>query len=80
MLLTYLAKQYLIPFLQIGRRQKYAQYIAVIADDIIDELRLKYPDRTWLEHLDDAITTLVTVCGITPDIAERAINASAVRK
>ena len=80
MLASYLAKRYVIPFLQVGRRQRYAEYIATIADEIIDELRLKYPDRTWLQHLDEAIDTLADICGISSDIATRAIQASAARK
>ena len=46
----YLAQRYVIPFLKIGKRQNYAKYISVIADELIDELRLKYPDKKWLEH------------------------------
>ncbi|PWB69059.1 hypothetical protein C3F09_10665 [candidate division GN15 bacterium] len=80
LLASYLAKRYVIPFLQVGKRQQYAQYIAVIADEVIDELRLKYPDRQWLTHLDEAIKTLAEICGISADIAERAIRASAARK
>ncbi len=80
MLATFLAKKYIIPFLQVGKRQKYAEYIATIADDLIDNLRLKYPDKTWLEHLDEVVDTLVAICGITPEIAKRALQASAARK
>jgi hypothetical protein len=79
-LASYLAKRYVIPFLQVGKRQQFAQYIAVIADEVIDELRLKYPERQWLTHLDEAIKTLAAICGISSDIAERAIRASAARK
>ena len=80
MLASYLAKRYVIPFLQVGKRQQFAQYITVIADEVLDELRLKYPDRQWLTHLDEAIRKLAEICGIAPDIAERAIRASAARK
>ena len=80
MLATLLAKKYVIPFLQIGKRQKYAEYIATIADDLIDNLRLKYPDNSWLQHLDEVVDSLVSICGITPEIAKRALQASAARK
>lgn len=80
MLASYLAKRYVIPFLQVGKRQQFAQYITVIADEVLDELRLKYPDRQWLTHLDEAIRKLAEICGIASDIAERAIRASAARK
>jgi len=80
MLVTYLAKQYVIPFLQVGKRQKFAEYIAVIADEVIDELRQKYPEKDWLAHLDEAITKLAEICNVAPDIAERAVRASVARK
>lgn len=80
LLASYLAKRYVIPFLQVGKRQQFAQYIAVIADEVLDELRLKYPDRQWLTHLDEAIKKLAEICGISSEIAERAIRASAARK
>jgi len=79
-LLTYLANKYLIPFLQVGRRQHYAEYIAAIADDVTDDLRLKYSDNVSLTHLDDAVDSLIDICGISTDIARRAVNAAAARK
>lgn len=79
-MVAFLAQKYVIPFLQVGRRQKYAEYIGVIADEITDELRLKYPDRQWLQHLDEAVDQLIQICGISADIARRAINAAASRK
>jgi hypothetical protein len=80
MLAAYLAKKYIIPFLQAGKRQKVAEVIAVVAEDVVDELRQKYPDKEWLTHLDKAIDSLAAICGVSPDIAERAVRASAARK
>ena len=79
-LATYAANRYVIPFLRVGERQRYAGYIAAIADDLTDELRHKYPDREWLKHLDEAIDTLVAICGISRSVAGRALNAAAARK
>jgi hypothetical protein len=79
-LVSYVAKKYVLPFLQVGKRQKYAEYISLIADDIISELRLKYPEQNWLEHLDEAVETLAQICGVTPDVAKRAVRASAGRQ
>jgi hypothetical protein len=76
----YLAQRYVIPFLKIGHRQKYAQYIGAIADDLTDELRAKYPGRDWLAHLDEAVDRLIEICGVTQEIARRALRASAARK
>lgn len=76
----FLAKQYLIPYLQIGRRKRYAEFIARIADEVTDELRTRHPQNKWLKHLDEAVDTLIEIAGISPDIARRAVNASAARK
>lgn len=79
-LATYLTKRYVIPFLQVGKRKEYAGYIATIAADLIDELRLRYPERQWLQHLDEAIAGLAEICGVEKDIAVRAVRAAAARK
>ena len=79
-LIGYLANRYVIPFLKVGKRQKYALYIAAIADELTDELRATYPEREWLGHLDEAVDSLISICGVTPDIARRAVKASAARK
>jgi len=73
-------KKYVIPFLMVGRRQHYARYIAKIADDVTDDLKGKYPDKEWLKHLDEAVDSLAAICGVGPDVARRAVNASAARK
>jgi hypothetical protein len=78
--LAYLAKRYLAPLLQVEKRRRYAGWIAAIADELIDDLKGRYPDRTWLEELDRAIDRLVEICGIEREIAERAVRASAARK
>ena len=79
-LATYLSNRYIIPFLSVGQRHKYAEYIATIADEVTDELREKYPEKEWLKHLDDAVDSLIAICGVTPDIARRAIKAAAARR
>ena len=76
----HLAKKYVIPFLTAGKRQQYAKYIAMIADDVTDDLKRKYPEKEWLRHLDEAIDTLIAICEIAPEVARRAINASVSRK
>lgn len=73
-------RKYVLPFLTIGRRERYARYIARIADDVTDDLRGKYPEKEWLRHLDEAVDRLISICGIAPDVARRAVNASVVRK
>ena len=78
--LGHVVKKYVIPFLGVGQRQQYASYIATIADDVTDELRLKYPDKKWLAHLDSAVDMLIEICGISREIAYRAVRAAAARK
>lgn len=80
LLVGHMAKKYVIPFLKIGKRQQYAQFIAIIADEITDDLKNKYPDKVWLKHLDEAVDSLIAICSVSPEIARRAINASVARK
>ncbi|MGD8922823.1 MAG: hypothetical protein PVH24_06205 [Candidatus Zixiibacteriota bacterium] len=77
---SYAAKKYVIPFLSVGQRQKYAEYLAAIADDVTDELRAKYPDKEWLAHLDEAVDRLIEICGVSREIARRVVMASVARK
>ena len=76
----YLAKKYLVPYLSVERNRRYATWIAVIADDLIAELMLKYPEKKWLAELDKAIDRLIEICGIDRSVAERAVKAAAARK
>ncbi len=80
MLATYLAQRYVIPFLKVGKRERYAQFIATIADEVTDALSNKYPNKEWLKHLDEAIDSLIAICGVSQEIAERAVSAAAARK
>jgi len=72
--------RYLAPFLKIGKRKQYAQWIAVIADEITDELVQKYPEKKWLERLNEAVDKLIEICGVSEDVSGRAVNAALGRK
>ncbi len=76
----FLAQRFVIPFLKVGKRERYAQFIATIAAEVIDELRAKHPDRKWLEHLEEAVETVAAICGVSPEIARRAVNAASARQ
>lgn len=78
--ITSLGKKYLVPFLKIGKRKVYAQHILLIADEITDELRIKYPDKSWIKYLDEAVDKIMKVCNISQDVAKRAVNAAVSRK
>ena len=80
LLAGWVANKYVIPFLRVGEKQKYAEFVAIIADEVTDDLRGKYPDEQWLKYLDEAIDRLITICGVSPEIAKRAISAAAARK
>ena len=76
----HLANKYIIPYLQIGKRKQYAQFIAVIADEATDDLKNKYPEKEWLRHLDEAVDVIISICEVAPDVAQRAAQAAASRK
>ena len=76
----FLAQKFVIPFLRIGKRQKYAEFVATIAQEVLDDLKVRYPQKKWLEHLDEAVRTLAEICGVSAEIAKRAINAAAGRQ
>ena len=76
----YVAKRYLVPFLQIAKRRQYALYIAAIADDVTDDLKAKYPGNEWVDRLDQAVDKIMDICDINRTIAKRAANAAVGRK
>lgn len=77
--LGFVAKKYVVPFLTVGRRQRYAEYIAKIADEIISDLRTRYPEQEWLQHLDEAVDLLVEITEASPEVSRRAIRAAVQR-
>lgn len=79
-LLGHVTNKYVLPFLKIGKRQQYAQHIAVIADEVTDDLMNRYSDKDWLKHLDEAVDVVISVCEIAPPVARRAVNAAVKRK
>ncbi len=80
LLVTRLTKKYLIPFLVIGKRREYARWIAAIADEVTDDLRARYPDNEWLQHLDEAVDKVIEVCDISREIGRRVTQAALARK
>ena len=80
LVIGWLAGKYLVPWLNTEFRKSMAKYILLIADEITDYLRLKYPDKKWTEWLDEAVDKLIEVTGVSKEVAERAIKASIARK
>lgn len=79
-LVVWFAKKYLVPFLQVEKRRRYARYIAAIADEVTDELVLKYPNKTWIKNIDEAVDKIISICNIDTEIASRAVSAALSRK
>ena len=79
LLAGHIATRYVVPFLKIGKSQRYAELIAKLADEVTDELRNKH-DKGWAKYIDEAVDKLIILLGISPEIARRAIKAAAARK
>ena len=77
---VFVGKNYLLPFLRIESRRRYAHWIAHLADEITDDLVARYPDNAWLKFVDDSIDKLMEVCGIEHEVAERAVSSALSRK
>lgn len=79
-LVSYAAKKYLVPLMQVEKHRRYAKWISAIADEVTDDLVVRYPGRKWLAELDRAVDKIIDICGIDRDVADRAIKAAAGRK
>ena len=72
--------KYLAPLLQVGKRRQYAQWIALIADEVTDALVARYPNNRWVERINEAVDDLCNATGINTDISRRAVDAALSRK
>jgi hypothetical protein len=75
-----LVKKYLVPLLAIQRNREVAQYILVIADDVTDYFKLKYPSAHWSVWLDRAVDRIIEITGVGRDTADRVARAAVARK
>jgi len=80
LLVGFIAKTYILPLLRIEKNRRYAGWIAQLADEVTDDLVRRYPEKRWLEYLDDAVDKLIEICGIDREIAWRAVNSAVARK
>ncbi len=78
--LGYLIKKEIVPFLKVKRNKEIAGYILVIADDVTDYFRLKFPSAHWSVWLDRAVDKIIDVTGVGKNAAERAARAAVARK
>ena len=77
---SWLGTKYLAPFLKISKRKQYAQWIAVIADEITDELVHRHPNKKWILRLDEAVDRLADICEVSKEVSDRAVRAAVGRK
>lgn len=83
LILAYIAKKvrdWLKPYLDTKEKKDMAAWIAHIADDVTDELVLKYPKEKWADFLDKAVDKIIDITGIKPEVAVRAAKAAVARK
>jgi len=72
---VWIAKKYLVPWLKVDERKKYATYIVQIADEMIEAAMAKWPGEKWLGRVDEIIEELAKVCDISLEAAKRVVNA-----
>ena len=73
-------KRYVLPLIKTEAQKKLAEYIVVIADDITDQLVAMYPANELFKFIDKAVDKIREICGISEDVAKRAIVAALGRK
>ena len=76
----YIIKKEILPLLKIKRNREMASHILVIADDVTDYFRLKFPNAHWSVWLDKAVDRIIDITGVGRDVAGRAARASVARK
>ena len=79
-IVAWLAKTYLVEFLKVGTRGRYAKWLMYIADDATDDLLMKYPDSTILSLLNEAVDKVMEVCKVDKITATRVTSAAFARK
>ena len=75
-----IAKKYLVPLLKAKENREVAEHILIIADDVTDYFRMKFPSAHWSVWLDRAVDRIIEITGVGRDTADRAARASVARK
>jgi len=78
--LGYIIKKEIVPLLKIRRSREMASHLLVIADDVTDYFRVKFPNAHWSVWLDKAVDKIIDITGVGRDVAGRAARASVARK
>jgi hypothetical protein len=80
LVLGWMVKRYLIPFLNTEVKKQMAEYVLLIADEVTDQLVAKYPENELLRWLDQAVDKIMEVTGVSREVAIRAAQAALARK
>ena len=80
LLLGWVVKKYVIPFLNTELKKRMAEYILLIADEVTDQLVAKYPKNELFKWLDQAVDKIMEITGVSKEIATRAAQAALARK
>jgi phosphoglycerate dehydrogenase-like enzyme len=80
LILGWVVKEYLIPFLSTTRKKKLAEYILLIADEVTDYFVAKYPNVKWVEWINQAVDKIIEITGASKEVATRAAQAAVQRK
>lgn len=78
--LGYLVKKEILPLLKAKRNREIAMHILVIADDVTDYFRLKFPKAHWSVWLDKAVDRIIEITEVKREVAGRAARAAVARK
>lgn len=78
--LGYVIKKEVLPLLKVKRNREMASHILIIADDVTDYFRLKFPNAHWSVWLDKAVDRIIESTGVGRNVAGRAAKASIARK
>lgn len=72
-------KQTVMPPLMARRKLDRAMFVQIIAEDVIDFFRLKFPSAHWSVWLDRAVDRIIEIADVERDTADRAAKAAYVR-
>ncbi len=78
--LAMFVKREILPLLKVRQNREVAEYVLVIADDVTDYFRLKFPSSHWSVWLDRAVDRIIEITGVGRDVADRVARAALVRK
>jgi hypothetical protein len=80
LILGWMVKKYLIPFLDTELKKRMAEYVLLIADEVTDQLAAKYPRNELIKWLDQAVDKIMEITGVSRNVATRAAQAALARK